>query len=203
MPPKPKFSKEEIIDAAYEIVRSQGVEAMTAREVGKKLKSSARPIFTMFKDMSELKEEVTRRAENRLNDYLLKAEDYEPLYKQAIKEFISFANDEPNLFHLIFLSNNTDPVNFEFFNKDVKREYARYFDILKNHYGLSNDEASIIIRHSAIYIYGIGSMCSAKVCTFNDDQLNELLGQVFMAMMAYIKSGKINDEIIVPKKVGN
>lgn len=34
MPPKPKFSKEEIIDAALDIVSRDGVAALTARELG-------------------------------------------------------------------------------------------------------------------------------------------------------------------------
>ena len=200
MPPKPKFTREEIIDAAFEIVRSQGLSAFTAREVGKKLGSSARPIFTAFKDMSELKQEVVKRAQQRLEEYVAKAEGYDPLYKQVVKEMISFACDEPELFHLIFLSNNTDPLDFEILNKGIRDENHRYYEVLKNNYGLNDEEAMIVWRHTCIYIYGIGSMCSAKVCTFSDEQLNVLLGQVFMAMLSYIRSGKIHDEIIVPKK---
>ena len=37
MPPKPKFSKEEIIDAALDIVSRDGVAALTARELGEML----------------------------------------------------------------------------------------------------------------------------------------------------------------------
>ena len=201
MPPKPKFTKEEITDVAFEIVRSEGVEALTAREVGNRLGSSSRPIFTVFKDMNELKQGVIRKAEGLLNEYLLKAEDYDPLYKQLIKEIISFACDEPNLFHLIFLSDNSNPDTFELINKDIIKKNRHYFDVLKESYGLNDEEAMIVVRHSCVYVYGIGSMCSAKVCTFSDDQLNELLGQVFMAMLAYIRSGRIKDEIIVPSKI--
>ena len=37
MPPKPKFSREEIVDAALDIVSREGVSALTARELGEKL----------------------------------------------------------------------------------------------------------------------------------------------------------------------
>lgn len=43
MPPKPKFTREEIIAAALEIVSEKGIEALTAKELGEKLGSSARP----------------------------------------------------------------------------------------------------------------------------------------------------------------
>ena len=49
MPPKPKFTREEIVEAALDIVSGSGIEALTARELGVKLVSSARPLFTVFK----------------------------------------------------------------------------------------------------------------------------------------------------------
>ena len=203
MPPKPKFTKEEIIDAAFEIVRSEGMDFLTARELGKKLGSSSRPIFTAFKDMNQVKNEVRSKAENLLNKYLERAENYQPLYKQAIKETIQFASDEPNLFHLLFLSNSDEPVNYEFLKFKFKDEIDRYINILKDNYQIDDEEAMVIFKHSCIYIYGIGAMCSRKVCTFTDEQLNDILGEVFMAMMMYIKSGKIHERTPIPMEVGS
>ena len=37
MPPKPKFTKEDIAAAAFDIIKKGGVSALTARELGKKL----------------------------------------------------------------------------------------------------------------------------------------------------------------------
>lgn len=34
MPPKPKFTKDEIVQAALEVVSQKGVEALTAKELG-------------------------------------------------------------------------------------------------------------------------------------------------------------------------
>ena len=48
MPPKPKFTKEEIVAAALELVSANGIEALTARELSAYLGSSARPIFTVL-----------------------------------------------------------------------------------------------------------------------------------------------------------
>ena len=54
MPPKAKFTQEEIIEAALNIVRTNGYEALTSRALGTYLSSSARPIFTVFKNMEEV-----------------------------------------------------------------------------------------------------------------------------------------------------
>ena len=40
MPPKPKCSREDIVNAAYDIMCDNGVDAISAREVGKKLGTS-------------------------------------------------------------------------------------------------------------------------------------------------------------------
>lgn len=45
MPPKAKYTRDEIIAIAYELVREQGVEALTAREVAKRLGTSPSPIL--------------------------------------------------------------------------------------------------------------------------------------------------------------
>ena len=57
MPPKAKFTKAEIIEAALNIVRADGYEALTSRALGTYLGSSARPIFTVFKNMEEVQQE--------------------------------------------------------------------------------------------------------------------------------------------------
>lgn len=201
MPPKPKFTKEEIVDKAFELVRDKGFDALTSRELGNRLGSSARPIFTVFKDMNEVKSEVKKKAEDLLNEYLTRAENYEVMYKQAIKETIQFASDEPNLFHLLFLRNSEEPVNFEFMKDRFKDQINRYFEFIKKNYQLNDEEVGIIFKHTCVYVYGVGAMCAEKVCTFSDDQLNDLLGEVFMAMLMYIKSGKIHEKTPVPKEV--
>ena len=37
MPPKPKYTKEEIINAALDMVREKGADSLTARDLGAKL----------------------------------------------------------------------------------------------------------------------------------------------------------------------
>ena len=62
MPPRPKFSREEIVEAALRVVSEKGVEALTAKALGDALGSSARPIFTVFRSMKEVQDEVRAAA---------------------------------------------------------------------------------------------------------------------------------------------
>ena len=60
MPPKVTFTKEDVIQAAFEIVQKRGVKLFTARRIAKKLKSSTAPVYSHFKSM--LRSSVTRIA---------------------------------------------------------------------------------------------------------------------------------------------
>ena len=54
MPPKAKYTREEIIQKAFEMAREKGIDSVVARELGKELGTSSSPIFTAFKNMEEL-----------------------------------------------------------------------------------------------------------------------------------------------------
>ena len=52
MPPKPKYTKEEIVNAAYELTREKGIDAVVAREVGKRLHLRKTPELKFVADDS-------------------------------------------------------------------------------------------------------------------------------------------------------
>ena len=54
MPPKFKFTEDEIVSEALELVRTRGAKALTARALAERLGCSAKPIFGLFKNMEEL-----------------------------------------------------------------------------------------------------------------------------------------------------
>lgn len=62
MPRQALFTKEEMVAKALQIVRENGVEALSARSLGAALGSSSRPIFTVFRNMEEVEVEVRTAA---------------------------------------------------------------------------------------------------------------------------------------------
>lgn len=104
MPPKVKFQKEEIIDAALEVARRSGIDTVTAREVAAALKVSPRPIFTWFASMEELRHEVYERAkEHYLAHIRLGLEEPIPFLGMC-RQYLLFAREEPMLYRLLFLT---------------------------------------------------------------------------------------------------
>lgn len=55
MPPKPKITKNMILETVLKITRETGFETVNARSIADKLKCSTRLVFTCYKNMDELK----------------------------------------------------------------------------------------------------------------------------------------------------
>ena len=63
MPPKNKFTKDEVIQAALALARAGGMQAVTARALGAALGTSAKPIFGLFAGMEEVHQAILVRAD--------------------------------------------------------------------------------------------------------------------------------------------
>ena len=61
MGPKVKFTREQIIDAAFEIAKTEGFDSITMRKIAAKMGSSVAPIYVNFKNVDELKEALMER----------------------------------------------------------------------------------------------------------------------------------------------
>ena len=55
MPPKVKVTKEMVLNAAFEITRAEGIEAVNAKNVAAYLKCSTQPVMYNFATIEELK----------------------------------------------------------------------------------------------------------------------------------------------------
>lgn len=199
MPPKPKFTKEQIIAAALELVSEKGPEALTARELGARLGSSARPIFTVFHSMAEVQTAVRDAAMKRFESYAHRALDYTPAFKQLGMQMILFAMAEPKLYQLLFMSEIDYACSFEDIFEQLGPLAVLSVEVISRDYGLAEADAKALFQHVWIYTFGIGAMVAAKVCDFTEEQIIEMLGQDFMAMLFYAKSGRMNQLTPIPQ----
>ena len=104
MPPKKKFTREEIIQIAYEMAREKGIDAVVARELGKRMGTSSSPIFTAFKNMEELQLAVRDRAMHEFERFIKDALNYTPAFKYVGVKMIQFSMQEPKLFQLLSIN---------------------------------------------------------------------------------------------------
>lgn len=192
MPPKAKFTKEEITKAALGVVSEKGVQALTAKELGAALGTSTTPIFTVFNSMQEVQDEVRLAAMERFEEYAHKSAYIKPVFKQVGMQMIMFAKEEPNLYQLIFMSYISKAQTFDDIYAHLGSVADECLDVLQKEYELSKDNAKMLFEHVWIHTFGIGAMCATGVCDFSDEQIAKMLTQDFTAMMLLMKSGISN-----------
>ena len=105
MPPKPKITREMIVEAAFEIAREFGWENINARTAAKKLDCSTQPIMYHFVTIEELKRAAYEKADKFHTNYLMNtSEAQESVLLEIGLNYIRFAVEEPNLFRFLFQS---------------------------------------------------------------------------------------------------
>ncbi len=159
MPPKAKFTREEVVQAALAIVKTEGSKSLTARTLGKALGSSACPIFTLFSGMDEVQKEVLAAA-NRLYERYL-AEDMQagkyPPYKGSGMGYIRFAKEEKMLFQLLFMRDRTGEEI-----PDGKEELRPLLRLLQENLGINEENAYRFHLEMWVYVHGIATMLATS-----------------------------------------
>ena len=190
MPPKAKFTKEQITKAALGIVSEKGAQALTAKELGAALGTSTTPIFTVFHSMQEVQDAVMLAAMERFEEYAHKAAHLGPVFKQIGMQMILFAKEEPKLYQLIFMSSISEAQTFDDIYAHLGSLADECLNVLQKDYDLSKADAKTLFEHVWIHTFGIGALCATGTCDFSHEQIAQMLTQDFTAMMMLMKSGK-------------
>ncbi len=104
MPPKPIVNKQDILNAAIQLVRENGMESINARSLAKIINCSTKPLFRIYKNMEELKKDILEELNNYYNNFMnSRMKDKNKLLNQGIA-YIEFAQKEKSIFSTLFMS---------------------------------------------------------------------------------------------------
>lgn len=193
MPPKAKFTREEIIQAALEIVRTDGFEALTSRELGTRLGSSARPIFTVFHNMEEVQQAVVESARMLYKEYVNRGLKEEHPFKGVGTQYILFSVHEPKLFQLLFMSEQPQKPDLSGVLPLVEESYEEILLAIQGDYGIDELLAEKLYHHLWIYTHGIATLCATKMCCFTGDEISSMITEVFTSLLKNIKGSAKHD----------
>ena len=158
MPPKAKFTRSEILDMALNITKEHGIDAVTARELGNQLGSSARPIFTVFQSMDEIKELVIFKAKEMYGNYVEEGLKHQLAFKEVGIAYIRFAIEQPKLFQLLFMSAAKESKNVSMILPVIDDNYDRILQSVQQPYAFERQTAERIYQHLWTYTHGIATM---------------------------------------------
>ena len=109
MPKKPTTTKEAVTEGAFMLIREQGHEALTARNLASFLGCSTQPIMYQFPNLDTLKDLVYQKADAFHSAYILAGGD---LLEIGLR-YVRFAEEEPLLFKFLFQSGRFSGLSLE------------------------------------------------------------------------------------------
>ncbi len=187
MPPKAKFTKEEVINAALNIVRAEGFEALTSRALGKQLGSSARPIFTVFQSMDEVQQAVVDAAKALYKQYVDQGLTWEHPFKGVGTQYILFAVQEPKLFQLLFMTERPQVPDLSGVLPLIEESYGEILLSIQKDHGIGEQAAKRLYHHLWIYTHGIAALCATKMCRFTGEEISGMITEVCMSLLKNYK----------------
>lgn len=102
MEKKSKVEREHILDAALSLMRQEGFEKLTARNIAEYLNASTQPIYKEFENMSDLKDNLFKHIKDSLGNSIFKLDQTDTDLQTVCTNYINFANNEGTLFAALY-----------------------------------------------------------------------------------------------------
>ncbi|MEK3910315.1 TetR/AcrR family transcriptional regulator [Paenibacillus sp. FSL H7-0331] len=185
MPPTAVITEEKILKAAFEIVRVQGLEYLTARNIAQKLNCSTQPVYRIYDNMDEVKDRVYGMAVSLMRDQIFSHQDDQnsPALNMAIG-FLHFAKQERYIFQFVYLSGyKSFDLSHEVFMGDTlsmkSMLHSKRFRAIDE-----NKQKNIFIKIS-IYLIGIGTMINSGTLKMDFHETIEMVKEMYEALLSY------------------
>ncbi len=153
-----RFIIEDILEAAFQIVRKSGIKNLTARAIAQELKSSTMPIYTCVKSMREVEESVVKRAWLVLQDYQGKSWTGDAYIDMGLG-YVLFSKEEKFLFKCIH-DESYEEINTRYSERNIKINLEKLDNnpMFKN---LSKDIAEKVLFHGFLFSHGFASLLNS------------------------------------------
>ena len=178
MPPKPKITREMVIDTAFEVAREAGWENINARTVSNKLNCSTHPVMYHFATIEELKLAAFERADRFHLEYLMNVSGNEEEIMLGIGlNYIRFAVDEPNLFRFLFQSGYAEGNSLlEIINSEG---LMPVLSAIQRGMNLDLDQTKEVFITLAMFVHGYASIIANNSLEFDEKLIAKHLKRVY------------------------
>lgn len=176
--PKAKITREMVIDAAFEVTRTEGVENVNARTVSQKLGCSTQPVMYHFTKIEDMKKAVYAKLDRFHTEYLMEIENpQEGILLGIGLNYIRFAIKEPHLFRFLFQSGyaveNSLPEMVD------SEELVPVLLVMQEAMGKSMEQTKEIFLTLALCVHGYASMIANNSLEYDEQVVASHLERVY------------------------
>ena len=174
MPPKTRYTRDVVLDATLEVIRQDGLRAVSARSVAKALDASTAPVTAAFTSMQALAAAAVERILVGLVAKLEAAEGPDPL-RAAAFGFARFTADTPNFYEAVFLLPHDVPPDWV----RLRRSFAERLDRGDRFRGLTARQRDALAWRVSVVTHGICiEIWSGRWDRTSDEALRRLVDQL-------------------------
>ncbi len=183
MPRKSVFSRQDVIQAAYDLVEEHGLHRLSARTVADRLQSSTAPVYTNFQTMNDLIREVLRLGKDLLLVYATRPHTERIFLNMGIG-VIKYARDHSNMYRALFLESGA----YKDLLNDLRASLLPVLDRDERLSCLSQPQKDDLLTKMSIITHGI----AAQVCIgLIDVHGNENIGETLQSVGASVVTAAI------------
>lgn len=181
MPPQVKVTKEMILNASFEVIRTSGHENLNARSIAEYLKCSTQPVLYNFKTVDEIREAVYQIADDYHTGYIMPKEtDESPMLAMGLN-YVRFGNEEKNLFRFLFQTNKFGGMDMETLLSNPA--LSDILHVMAQGIGCDIDEAKEMFLTFFVIAHGLASLLANNAMEYDEEQSEKMLNNVFNGML--------------------
>lgn len=180
--PKQRITKEMVVDVAFEIARSKGMEQVMVKNIADKIGCSVQPIYSYCKNMEGLRQDVIERVKCFVQEYIVTRIDKNNLFRSTGQAYIQMAKEEPYLFKIFILHQREGISSLEdLYQSETNPNIAKF---IADKLNISIEQAKQLHLNMLIYTIGIGTIFSVTTPGISTD---EIFMQQEVAYEAFLK----------------
>ncbi|MCM3259980.1 TetR/AcrR family transcriptional regulator [Paenibacillus lautus] len=182
MAPKTKFTKQDIVLAAFDIAKTDGIESITIRKVAERLGSSIAPIYVNFNDVQELLQQVVERAFHVARGMIMEQQSGQP-FRDIGMASLRFAKEYPVLYRDLMMKDNPHM-------KNTPEQLDEVIGLMRQDPelgGFSDQELQSILLSMQVFQTGLCVMVANDLFTKNVDD-EQMMNMMDEAAEAFIRA---------------
>lgn len=178
MPPKVKITKESIMDAAFQLLKKEGISKVNARDIAESLQCSVQPIFRTFHQMDNLKSQLYQHVEHLFDEFMeLGMQKHRIPFLGMGLAYVEFAKYEKNLFKFLFMSDEFKGRNLlQMIRDDSNQEIIGIISAMS---GLNFEQSQELFLNIWLITHGIASLMATNDCDLEESQIEMILMNTF------------------------